>query len=855
MKKLFKTSLVILASLGLVGCNRVSDSSSSSSEPTSIPASSADDPATSSTSSVTHSVTVSCSGVAKVGKTLTFTGTYDGAALTKAELAEATFAAAPSDILTFTGNTAVCAKAGTAEVTMTYKGVSNKVSVTVSEVTKISSINSADTYEVEGVITAMNSRSSIVSDETGSILVYGYTSGAIGDYVTVSGTTSKYNLAYQFSSSATVTKISDESSKPAPVAATALTKEIADGFATYSDDKLVTPADVKPYTWRTKVGTTESGGTTYTTLNFEGSDVLIEPAYLSTDITLEADKYYDISAYFIGYSTKYSYASVLVTEAIKSVINPTAVSVTAADSATSLYVEGTLQLSAAFTPSYATVTGLTWTSSDETKATVSATGLVTGVAAGEVTITATSTASSDVHGSITLTVKEATAPVTGVALNKTTLDLFAEKSEQLTATVTATVETGFVNTVTWTSSDTSVATVANDGTITAVAAGSATITATTDGKGADGNSLTATCALTVISKYGDATHPRNIADVKTIIDAASATDAASAIGPVFIKGVVESSSYDTSYKNYSIWLQSDDGNVAKSFDIERTTLDESVTGDYTAEDALRGRTIVVTGYAYKYNSNYQLYTVNNVSPKLLSVADTAEAEVATFSLNYSKYTLDIGKTVSLKARTYPAQAPAGTTTWATSDQSIATVSDAGLVTAVAAGSATITATNGAKTATCTITVNEVEPAGLSKVETSLAGKNFTLASDSKSASYTDGVVTYETDCVGNNYVGSTASKADSNLLRVYKGNKLTISISSGTLYKLEFTCVDAKRNSFASSTITNGTLNNSAETSAVVKANDNVTSVTITMTGAQSQISKVVVKYMPAAASGSGTAE
>lgn len=852
MKKLFKTSLVILASLGMVGCNRVTDSSSSEPVSSTTSATTPVDPATSSTTSVTHSVTVNYSGVAKVGKTLTFTGTYDGAALTKAELATATFTASPADILTFTGNTAVCAKTGTAEVTMTYKGVSNKVSVTVSESTKISSINSAAEYEIEGVITAMNSRSSIVSDETGSILVYGYTSGAIGDYVTVSGTTSQYNLAYQFSSSATVTKLTDESTKPTPVAATALTKEIADSFATYTSENPVKTTDVKQYTWQAKVG--EAGS--YKTINFEGSDTVIEPAYLSTDITLEVGTYYDISAYFIGYSTNHSYASVLVTSATKSVIAPTAVSVTAADSATSLYVEGTLQLSAAFTPSYATETGLTWTSSDTTKATVSSTGLVTGVAAGEVTITATSTVDSTVKGSITLTVKEVTTPVTGVSLNKTTLELFAEKSEQLTATVTAAVETGFVNTVKWTSSDTNVATVADDGTITAVAAGTATITATTDGKDAEGNALTATCALTVIAKYGDATHPRNIADVKTFIDDASATDSKSAIGPVFIKGVVESSSYNSSYQNYSIWLQSDDGTVAKSFDIERTTLDASVTGDYTAADALRGKTIIVTGYAYKYNSNYQLYTVNSVSPKLLSVADTAEAEVATFSLNYSKYTLDIGKTVNLTARTYPAQAPFGTTTWATSDESIATVSDAGLVTAVAAGTATITATNGSKTATCTITVNEAEPENLSKVETALAGKNFILSSDSKSASYTDGVVTYTTDCVGNNYVGSTASQADTNKLRVYKGKQLTISISSGTLYKLEFTFPQANNNSFDSATITNGTLNNSAGTSAVVKANDNVTSVTITMTGAQSQISKVVVKYTPAAAeAGSGTAE
>ena len=79
--------------------------------------------------------------------------------------------------------------------------------------------------------------------------------------------------------------------------------------------------------------------------------------------------------------------------------------------------------------------------------------------------------------------------VTGVTLDKATLTLTAGGNETLSATVSPDNATN--KAVAWTSSDTSVATVA-DGVVTAVAAGSATITATT----ADGG-YTATCAVTV----------------------------------------------------------------------------------------------------------------------------------------------------------------------------------------------------------------------------------------------------------------------------------------------------------------------------------------------------------------------
>lgn len=79
-------------------------------------------------------------------------------------------------------------------------------------------------------------------------------------------------------------------------------------------------------------------------------------------------------------------------------------------------------------------------------------------------------------------------PVTGVSVSPTELALMVGASQALTATVTPT--DADVKSIAWTSSDTSVATVSQEGLVTAVAEGTATVTVTVDG-------FTASCSVTV----------------------------------------------------------------------------------------------------------------------------------------------------------------------------------------------------------------------------------------------------------------------------------------------------------------------------------------------------------------------
>ncbi len=98
----------------------------------------------------------------------------------------------------------------------------------------------------------------------------------------------------------------------------------------------------------------------------------------------------------------------------------------------------------------------------------------------------------------TVTVTNPAVPVQSVSLDKTTLDLNVGENATLVATVLP--ENADDKTITWSSSNTAVATVDATGKVTAVAAGEAVITVTTTDGG-----KTATCSVKVNDK--EANHP------------------------------------------------------------------------------------------------------------------------------------------------------------------------------------------------------------------------------------------------------------------------------------------------------------------------------------------------------------
>ncbi len=126
---------------------------------------------------------------------------------------------------------------------------------------------------------------------------------------------------------------------------------------------------------------------------------------------------------------------------------------------------------------------VSWSSDKTGIATVNSSGVVSGVAAGSATITATSSGKS---GTATITVTAAPPPVpvvTTVTVSPGTVSVQVGSTSNLTATVKdQNGNTMSGQTVTWSSDNTNIATVNSSGVVTGVAAGSATITATSSGK-------------------------------------------------------------------------------------------------------------------------------------------------------------------------------------------------------------------------------------------------------------------------------------------------------------------------------------------------------------------------------------
>ena len=130
---------------------------------------------------------------------------------------------------------------------------------------------------------------------------------------------------------------------------------------------------------------------------------------------------------------------------------------------------------------------LTWTTSNSNVATVSSTGKITAKSAGTATITVKT--SNGKTASCRVTVSN-NIPITSVSLNKTSVTLAPNQTETLQATILPSNTTAS-KTLTWTTSDSSVATVSSTGKITAKSTGTATITVKTS------NGKTASCRVTV----------------------------------------------------------------------------------------------------------------------------------------------------------------------------------------------------------------------------------------------------------------------------------------------------------------------------------------------------------------------
>jgi uncharacterized protein YjdB len=206
----------------------------------------------------------------------------------------------------------------------------------------------------------------------------------------------------------------------------------------------------------------------------------------------------DIGAHEYGVSNQ----GVLVTE----------ITVTGANGASTITSnDGTLQLVATVSPVNATNKTVTWTVQNSTgRASVSANGLVTAVANGTVTVTATANDGSGTKGSLLITITDQTIAVTSITVTgaggATTIDKIGG-TLQLTATVIPANATN--KNVTWSiQNGTGQASISETGLVTAISAGTVNAKATAiDGSGVSGSLMITISAdlvyITQIIVYGE----------------------------------------------------------------------------------------------------------------------------------------------------------------------------------------------------------------------------------------------------------------------------------------------------------------------------------------------------------------
>ncbi|MCR5450730.1 MAG: Ig-like domain-containing protein [Solobacterium sp.] len=464
-------------------------------------------------------------------------------------------------------------------------------------------------------------------------------------------------------------------------------------------------------------------------------------------------------------------------------------------------------LEVTFTPSDTTHQKVTWASSDESIATVDENGVVTAVGEGKVTITATSegglTASKEI--SILFT------HLTGISFKEESADIIIHESKELELIYDP--ENASLKTVTWESSDDSVATVDENGTVTAVNGGSAVIKATSE----DGN-LTAEITVNVIVpaekieiqtevseiEYGESEtlevtfKPSNTTNQKvtwTSSDESIATVDENGVvtavgeGKVIITATSEDGGFTASkeinvlfthltgisfkeesadiiiHESKELELIYDPENASlktvtwESSDESVATVDENgkvtAVGDGTA-------TITVTSKDGGYSASIEIHVI------IPAQSITISSEVTEILYGNSE-TLEVAFT--------PSNTTNQKVTWTSSDESIATVDENGVVTAVGEGKVTITATSedGGFTASKEINIlfTHIESIAFTEEEVSgLTGETVQLKTLILPEDATVKDVTYKSDNE------DVATVDENGLVRILAGGKAYITVTT-----------------------------------------------------------------------------
>lgn len=395
-----------------------------------------------------------------------------------------------------------------------------------------------------------------------------------------------------------------------------------------------------------------------------------------------------------------------------------------------------VQLRATVYPDNALNKDVIWSSTDTTKATVDANGLVTLVKTGTVTIVASSKDNPAVVAYCNINIL---VPVVSVALDTTMKTMYMGETAKLTYTILPANSSN--STVTWTTTNQQVVTVDTTGKVTAKGVGTAVIILrTADGGYASYCTITVKLVATTV-KFDVTTLTLKTGDyrqIKTTLTPNGSTDndliwqsSDTKIATVDTDGKVVAKSAGTCI----IMARTEAGGVATC----TVTVTQGVTGlvlNYSDKTIYKGAKVtleasITPSTATKLevtwkSSNSKVATIDSkgevtgiaggVTVITCTTTDggytatcvvTVKETVTSIKLNHSSYKLGIGKKVKLVAKVSSETATNQNVKWTSSNSKVASVSSTGKVTGIKTGNATITATaqDGSEVeATCDIRV-------------------------------------------------------------------------------------------------------------------------------------------------------
>lgn len=334
-----------------------------------------------------------------------------------------------------------------------------------------------------------------------------------------------------------------------------------------------------------------------------------------------------------------------------------------------------LQLKATVAPSNAWNKSLKWESSNPAVATVTADGLVKMVGLGKATITCRSVSNPKIYDTFDLTIIQA---VTEIGLNEKAVTRYSDYKDPIALTPTVLPANAGNKSVTWETSDPSVVKVTDQGVVTVVGAGSATIIC----RSVSNPNVVGECKFTILQAVTGIT--LNKTNIKTTSDEINVSYLLADVAPA------------NAYNKAVTWETSDaavadvsrDGVVTIKGVGNATITCRSVSTPYiTAECSVQ----VVQAVTDMKLSENSVYRYSNEKDNFQLVATLTADEQANIQVD-----------------------------WTSSDSSVATVSDSGIVTVHGVGEAVITAasvSNPDVKASCKVIVRQsVESIALDKTE-------------------------------------------------------------------------------------------------------------------------------------------